>query len=123
MADGKLPTIKRPTAAPAKVAPAPEVVPLYDPKKCSELRGGVGLVQEDNVFNPSGGHGFVRKIPKEQGYYLTPEQQTNYVRQLAKQKQALNPLTHRAPPEAMPDKLVQAHRENAQALAAELHAE
>ena len=94
---------------------------MYDPKKCSELRGGVGLVQEDNVFHEQS-KGFVRKLPREQGYYLSPEQQLNYTKQLAKQKQALSPLSRSAPP-AMPEKIVQVARENAQALAAESLAE
>jgi hypothetical protein len=115
-------SLKRKPATPAEAAPAPlapEKVPLYDPNKCSELRGGVGLVQEQYVFNPSGGHGYVRTLPKEQGYFLTPEQQVNYARQMAKQKQAVSPISRAAPPPAMPEKMIQMARENAQALAAE----
>lgn len=121
MAEGARPTLKlKPPAA--KAAPAPAVVPVYDRNKAGELRGGVGLVQEDNVFHPER-LVFMRKLPKEQGYYLTPEQQQNFNRQMAKQRAALSPLSRQADPPPLPEKLVQIQRENAQAAAVELLAE
>lgn len=115
MANGAKPTLSRKPAAPA-------VVPVYDPTMCSELRGGVGLVQGTNVFTEIG-HKFLKTLPQEQGYFLTPEQQINYKRQMAKQRQMLSPLSVKAPPEPIPDKVIEVARENAMALAAESYAE
>jgi len=127
MADGALPRLGRKPAAPAKPAPAPQApaeVPVYDPNKCAQLVGGLGLVQGKNVFHEHGGHGFIREAPKEHWYFLTPEQERNYSIQMAKQRQAMSPLSRRsAPPPAMPEKLVQIARENAQAAAAEAYSE
>jgi len=118
MAGGTLPLIKRPAkAASAEPAPAPaKPAPVYDPEMCSMHVGNL-LLQGKNYFTRAGT--FVREAPKEEWYFLTPEQEKNWRKQMAVQRAKISARKIVENERAVPDKIATLLRENAQALAAE----
>ena len=120
MAQGARPTLK--LKRPEPVVEAPKDIPVYDPEKACAHVGGVGMVQGKNVFDP-GSKRFLREAPKEAWYFLTPEQEQNYKRQMAKQRQLFSRNLPQTAPPAVPNKVIQIAKENAQAAAAEALAE
>lgn len=109
----------------AKVA-APEPakdVPVFYPDNLSAqvgTDGGNYFVQGKNLFTVKGV--FVKEAPENLWYLPTPQQEAN--NRAAKSRQrAAQVFAPRAEAQAVPDKVLDAARENARALAAEAHAE
>jgi hypothetical protein len=105
--------------------PEPAETPVYDPEALAvQTYGaeGAGFIQGKNFFTANGK--FIREVPKEQWYITTPEQEANNRKARAKQRAmfAGKGVAVRARP-AIPEKLLDASRENARAFAAETLAE
>ena len=118
----------KPKAAPEPeppAPPAPAAIPVFDPEALAVTTygdGGAGFIQGKNYFTAAGK--FVRELPKEQWYLTTPEMERNNKiarakwRAMRHGKQAGRPGGP-----AIPEKLLEVHKENSRALAAEALAE
>ena len=111
--------------AKAEPAVATPSVPVFDPEALAVTTygdGGAGFIQGKNYFTAAGK--FVRELPKEQWYITTPEMERNNKiarakwRAMRHGKQAGRPGGP-----AIPEKLLEVHKENSRALAAEALAE
>jgi len=99
-------------------------VPVFDPEALAVTTygdHGAGFIQGKNYFTAAG-H-FVRELPKEQWYITTPEMERNNKIARAKWRAKTHAKLARQVTAAIPDKLLEAHKENSLALAAESLAE
>ena len=113
----------------APTAPRPSFVevetPVFDPEALAVQTygdAGLGFVQGKNYFTAAGT--FVRELPEAQWYVTTPEMEANNRKARAKWRALTmgKQLAAKVSP-AIPDKLIEAARENALAYSAEALAE
>lgn len=110
----------------AKKAPPaeqPKEVPVFDPDRLAAQVGtenGAYFVQGKNLFSLKGV--FVKEAPENLWYITTEEQEANNRKAKARSRANVIHLP-RSNEAAIPDKVVEIARENARALAAEMHAE
>ncbi len=114
----------KPKAAPEPEPAAPVQTPVFDPEALAVTTygdKGAGFIQGKNYFTAAG-H-FVRELPKEQWYVTTPEMERNNKIARAKWRAKTHGKLVSKVAAAIPDKLLEAHKENSLALAAESLAE
>lgn len=121
MAGGARPLLK----LGAKSAPeSAQDVPVYYPDNLAAQVGtdnGTFFVQGKNLFTLKGV--FVEEAPENLWYITTPQQEANNRKAKARSRAAVVNLPRSSESQAVPDKVMDAMRENARALAAEAHAE
>jgi hypothetical protein len=121
MAGGARPLLK--LGAKIEAQPVPKDVPVFEPDRLSAqvgTDGGAYFVQGKNLFSLKGV--FVKEAPENLWYVTTPEQEANNRKAKSRARAAVVNLPSSREPQ-LPDRVVEAARENARAYAAEALAE
>lgn len=104
--------------------PAVEETPVFKPERLAAQVGSDSgqtcFVQGKHLFTLKGA--YVGVAPEHQWYFPSEQEEINNARTKAKQRQFFNKVPERSGATALPQKVLNAARENAQALAAEENA-
>lgn len=114
-------------ASAAEEVITPEAPPAFDPERlAAQVGSGAGLpafVQGKHLFTTAPPHRYIGEAPKNLWYFPSEIEEANNRRTRAKQRQLSNRVPQRGGAPPLPQRTIDAQRENAMALAAETHAE
>jgi hypothetical protein len=113
-----------PPVAPAEVAPVPQEVPVYDPERLaaqvSTDSGRACFVQGKSLFTMKGA--YLGEAERHHWYFPSEVEEENNRRTQAR-KRMIGKIAAKATAPSLPQKVLDAQRENAMALAAEQSSE